>query len=107
MSVYDDPTTPLVALSGGPQNRRWFFYADWLALRDSSRRGRYPLHHHCAVPRCYLPTDRMAVNTNSAITDKYGPARTWTWVEPAQWSRWGREYLTPEELVDHEERPAA
>lgn len=95
MSAFTDPATPMVALSGGPSNRRWFFYRDWLVLRRSSRR--YPLDHPCGSPRCYLPTEELGVNSDPAITDKYGAARVWNYVPPDQWARWGREYRTPEE----------
>ncbi|WP_433267241.1 hypothetical protein ACQPZF_00925 [Actinosynnema sp. CS-041913] len=114
-----DPHTPLVALEGGPKHRRWFFYTDWLATREASRRGRYPIHHPCSSERCYLPTGRTATNPNPAITDRHGPARIWTYVHPDQctriwdhvhpdqWTRWGREYLTPEEVAAHDRRRAA
>ena len=89
MSAYTDPATPLVALERGPRHHRWFFYRDWLELRASSRRLRYPLHHPAASPRCYLPTDRMGVNPDPTITAKHGRARVW-------------EYVTPEERPEHE-----
>ncbi|MFD1151418.1 hypothetical protein [Saccharothrix hoggarensis] len=108
------PRTPLVALEGGPKHRRWLFYADWLALRAASRRGRYPIDHPCASERRYLPTDRHATNTNPAITDRHGEARIWEHVPPATWRHWDREYLTPEETSaadgadhDHQRREAA
>jgi hypothetical protein len=97
-----------VALENGPSNRRWFFYRDWLALRRSSRLGRYALDHPCGSPRCYLPTEELAVNSDPAITARYGDARVWRYVAPEQWARWGREYRTPEEAAGHEiERNAA
>jgi hypothetical protein len=107
MTAYTDPTTPLVALSNGPRHGRWFFYRDWLELRASSRRLHHSLYHPASAPRCYLPTEDHATNPDPAITHRYGAARTWRWVEPTQWLRWGREYLTPEELTDHETRSAA
>lgn len=107
MTAYTDPKTDLVALDGGPRHHRWLFYRDWLELRASSRRMRYPLHHPAGSPRCYLPTEELATNPNPAITHRYGAARTWRWVEPDQWARWGREYLTPEEHDQHDRRAAA
>ncbi|MBP2340198.1 hypothetical protein JOF41_006376 [Saccharothrix coeruleofusca] len=93
-----DPRTPLVALEGGPMHRRWFHYADWLALRSASRRGGYPRIHPCGSCRCYLPTERYATNPNPMVTHRHGDARVWTYVVPEQWQQWaGREYLTPEE----------
>ncbi|WNV90953.1 hypothetical protein [Umezawaea sp. Da 62-37] len=97
MSAYSNPATPLVALERGPSNRRWFFYRDWLAQRRSSRLGRYLLDHPCGSSRCYLPTERIGTNANPAITEEHGIARVWEYVPPAQWARWGREYLAPEE----------
>ncbi|SES20605.1 hypothetical protein [Actinokineospora terrae] len=98
MSVYANPRSDLVALRDGPRHGRWFFYRDWLTTRSASRRMRYPLDHHCAATRCYLPTTDTATNTDpNAIAHGHTHARIWTWVTPAQWQRWGREYLTPEE----------
>lgn len=109
MSVYTDPATPLVALSGGPRHGRWWFYRDWLATRAASRRGRYRLDHPCGSSRCYLPTTHTATPTDPAAA-RHGTARVWQYVPPAQWARWGREYLTLEEAaepVSEQERNAA
>jgi hypothetical protein len=105
MSACTDPATPLVALSGGPKRHQWLFYADWLAQRRSSRR--YPLDHPDGACRCYLPTEELGVNTDPAVTRKYGDARVWKYVPPEQWARWGREYRTPEETTDQERRATA
>jgi hypothetical protein len=102
VSIYTDPATPLVALSGGSRHGRWFFYRDWLELRVSSRRLRHSLYHPSGFPRCYLPTDRMGVNPDPDITAKHGRARVWEYVPPEQWARWGKEYLAPEERPEHE-----
>lgn len=92
----------VVALEGGPRNGCWFLYRDWLALRKSSRRGRYPLDHPCGASRCYLPTDRMAENTDPAVAELHRRAQVWEYIPPAQWIRWGREYSAPEEAADPE-----
>ncbi|MFC3892110.1 hypothetical protein ACFOWZ_11545 [Lentzea rhizosphaerae] len=112
MSAYSNPVTPVVALVGGPQHRRAYFYRDWLANRLSSRRGRYPLTHACGSSRCYLPSDDTYEHPIAKVTDDYGdkqPAltRVWVWVAPEQWMRWDREYFTPEEAADDTERTAA
>ena len=108
MNVYTTPRTRLVALEGGPQHHQWFFYADWLALRLASRRGRYPLAHPCGSERCYLPTERFTENADPHVTRRHGQARVWVFVAPEQWARWGREYFTPEEISEHQsERNAA
>ncbi|ATE53604.1 hypothetical protein [Actinosynnema pretiosum] len=93
MSAYTDPRTDLVALTGGPCHGRWFTYRDWLTLRQATRRGRYPIGHHCAAPRRYLPTEHHATNPDP----RHGTARVWEHIPPEKWERWGSEYLTPEE----------
>ncbi|MBB5807045.1 hypothetical protein F4560_006813 [Saccharothrix ecbatanensis] len=96
---FTDPRTLLVALEGGPKHRQWFFYADWLAARAATRRGRYWIGHPCAAERRYLPTDRYATNPDPAITDRHGLARVWIYVELTRWWNWQREYFTPEEIA--------
>jgi hypothetical protein len=96
-----NPRTPLVALEGGPSYGRWFFYRDWLALRRSSRRSRYSLDRPCGSCRCYLPTNRLATNTDPTITERHGEARVWEYIPPEQWTRWGRQYFTPEETLTY------
>lgn len=103
---FTSPQSPLVALENGPQHGRWFFYRDWLALRQSSRRGRYTLDRPCGSCRCYLPTNRFAENTDPAITRRHGEARVWEYFAPEQWKRWGREYFTPEENASQEREAA-
>ncbi|MFD1050128.1 hypothetical protein ACFQ1S_33710 [Kibdelosporangium lantanae] len=79
---FTSPQSRLVALDGGPRRCSWFFYQDWLALRESSRRGRYSLDHPCGSSRCYLPTARFTDNTDPACAEKYGQARVWEYVPP-------------------------
>jgi hypothetical protein len=102
-----NPRTRSVALEGGPRDRQWWPYRDWLAVRESSRRDGYPLDHPWGSCRCYLPTDRHTTNTDPAFPRRTGQARVWQYVPPEQWARWGREYLTPEETTRHHEGKAA
>jgi hypothetical protein len=93
--AWSDPASDLVALRGGPQDLRWYFYRDWLTVRKSSRRGQYRLSRPCGTPRCYAPTTQWTRRTD----DPESPmrARVWHYIPPAQWAAWGREYLTPDE----------
>ncbi|GLZ36347.1 hypothetical protein Lesp02_85340 [Lentzea sp. NBRC 105346] len=105
-SATSDPKSEVVALVGGRQHRHAFFYADWLVQRLASRRLRYPLDHPDGASRCYLPTDETYEHPTARVTDEFGqkrPAltRVWAWVEPEQWTRWGREYRTPEEASEN------
>jgi hypothetical protein len=100
-----NPCTPSVALEGGPRDRQWWPYQDWLAVRASSRRDGYPLDHTWGSSRCYLPTDRCTVNTDPGFPRRTGQARVWHYIPPAQWVTWGHEYLTPEERRTEALRP--
>lgn len=93
--AWSDPASDLVALHGGPQDLRWYFYRDWLAARRSSRLGRYSLSRPCGTPRCYAPTTHWTRRTDTP--ESRMQARVWHYIPPAQWAVWGREYLTPDE----------
>ncbi|SDD68072.1 hypothetical protein [Actinokineospora iranica] len=94
--AWTDPYSDVVLLRGGPRPHRGFFYADWLATRAASRRMRCPLGDYGGWSRRYAPT-------TDTHTDEHGrTTRVWEHIDPGQWGRWGREYLTPDE-----ELPAA
>jgi hypothetical protein len=93
--AWTDPVSDIVALHGGPQDLRWFFYRDWLITRRASRRGRYPLSSPCGTPRCYAPTTRWTGRTDGSTSPMR--ARVWHYLPPTQWAEWGQEYLTPDE----------
>jgi hypothetical protein len=101
--AFHDPYSELVALQDGPRDHRWFYYHDWITARRASRRLRVPLDRPCGSDRCYAPTTEFIDQHSKGGTVL--TARVWTYLPPAQWHAWGREYRTPEEHHDSYETP--